>query len=142
TVQQTRVRDPLSGEIRNWSGFWPDWQWQIDLRRDATNWATGVSLFDRDRFTFFRTDELDTNYNGAIFVTAFAEYRPDKRTTLRLDLDNLTNVTAMRERVFFSPNRSAPLPFANEHRERSNHVAVTLSLRRGFGGGGSSGGAA
>ena len=136
TLQRTQVTDPLTGNRRNWSGFWPNWTWNIDLRRDAGAFSLGMNVGQNDRITFFRTDELDSNFNGGPFMTAFAEYRPDKRTTIRLDIENLTDTSGNRSRRFFSPNRSVALPFAEEFRERNQHVAFTLSLRRGFGGSG------
>lgn len=132
TIQDTRVRDPLSGKVRNWSDFWPDWQWNLELRRDAGKFAVGTNISGRDRFTFFRTDELDTNFNSKPFVSAFAEYRPDPKTTLRLDLDNLTQAAGRRLRQFFSPDRSAPQPDIRELRDRNSHVTMQVSLRRGF----------
>ncbi|HVR91540.1 MAG TPA: hypothetical protein VHG29_10670 [Novosphingobium sp.] len=135
TLQRTRVTDPLTGATRGWSGFWPESQWNLELRRDAANWAAGINASKQSRITFYRTDELDSNFNRSAFVSVFAEYRPDKRTTVRLDVDNLTDIPGNRERHFFSPNRSAPRPFADEFRERNQHVSFTLSIRRGFGGG-------
>lgn len=132
TLQTTRVRDPLSGKTRNWSDFWPDWQWNVELRRDTGKFAVGTNISDRDRFTFFRTDELDTNLNSQPYISAFAEYRPDKKTTVRLDLDNVIETAGQRLRQFFDPNRSAPLPFVRELRDRNSHITVSLSLRRGF----------
>ena len=135
TVQQTRVRDPLSGTRRGWSGFWPKWQWNVELRRDDGPLSFGAEIQDRARFSFFRTDEIDTNFNDQPFLTAFAEYRPDPKTTLRLDFDNVLETAGQRRRLFFDPNRSAPSPVADEFRDRNSHVAVTFSVRRGFGGG-------
>ena len=132
TLQTTRVRDPLSAQVRGWSGFRPDWEWQVELRRDAGKWAFGTTVSDRARFTFYRTDEIDSNFNAKPFANAFAEYRPDPKTTVRLDLDNLLQTAGLRERLFFSPNRSAPLPDTREFRDRNSHITVALSLRRGF----------
>ena len=132
TLQKSRVRDPLSGRVRGWSGFRPDWQWGAELRRDAGKWAYGASVSDRDRFTFFRTDEIDTNFNSQPFVSAFAEYRPDPKTTVRLDLDNLIETAGQRLRLFYFPDRSARSPAIREFRDRNSHVTVTASLRRGF----------
>ncbi|HUQ13656.1 MAG TPA: hypothetical protein VM055_05200 [Novosphingobium sp.] len=135
TFQKTRVRDPLSGETRGWSGFWPSYDLYAELRRDVGKTAVGASIGDRDQITFFRTDEIDSNFNHGPFVNVFAEYRPDPRTTLRLDLDNALDSTGNRRRFFFDPNRSAPTPFAEEYRSRANHLQLTLTLRRGFGSG-------
>ena len=64
TVRRTRVEDPISGEMRNFSDFYPDWEWSFDVRRDSGPWSYGFVVSDRDRFTFFRTDELHINYNN------------------------------------------------------------------------------
>ena len=132
TLQKTRVRDPLSGQVRGWTGFWPEWRWNAELRRDAGKWAYGASIFDSDRTTFFRTDEIDTEFNSKPFLTAFAEYRPDPKTTVRLDLENLLQTAGQRERLFFTPDRTAPSPTVRELRDRNSHVMVSASLRRGF----------
>ncbi len=132
TLQKTRVRDPLSGQVRGWSGNWPEWRWNAELRRDAGKWAYGASIFDRDRTAFFRTDEIDTQFNSKPFVSAFAEYRPDPKTTLRLDIDNVLQTAGQRERLFFTPDRSATFPGVREFRDRNSHVIITVSLRRGF----------
>ena len=132
TLQKTRVRDPLSGRNRGWSGFRPEWEWNVELRRDAGKWAFGTTVVDRARFTFYRTDEIDTNFNSQPFASAFVEYRPDPKSTVRLDLDNLFQTAGQRERLFFTPNRSAPLPDTREFRDRNSHLSVALSLRRGF----------
>ena len=132
TLQKTRVRDPLSGQVRGWSGEWPEWRWNAELRRDAGKWAYGASIFDSDRTTFFRTDEIDTQFNSKPFVTAFAEYRPDPKTTVRLDVENLLQTAGQRERLFFTPDRTAPSPTVRELRDRNSYVMVSASLRRGF----------
>ena len=140
TVQKTSVRDPLSGQRRAFSGFWPEWRWLVELRRDKGPLSFGATLQDRARFGFFRTDEIDRNLNNRPFMNAFAEYRPDPKTTLRLDFDNVLQTAGQRQRQFFDPNRSAANPVANELRSRNSHLAVTFSVRRGFGGGGAKAG--
>ena len=132
TLQGTRVRDPLSGQVRGWSGYLPQWRWNAELRRDAGKWAYGASIFDTDRTSFFRTDEIDSQFNSRPFIAAFAEYRPDPKTTLRFGLDNLTQTAGQRERLFFNPDRTAPLPSIREFRVRRSHVMASASLRRGF----------
>jgi hypothetical protein len=134
TFQHTSVRDPLTGDKRGWSGFWPEYDLYAELRRDRGPLSLGVSIQKRGPITFFRTDETDSNY-GDPFSNVFAEYRPDSRTTVRLDLDNALDGSGSRRRFFFDPNRSNPEPFAEEFRERNNHLTFTLSVRRGFGSG-------
>ena len=132
-LQRTRVADPISGEKRGFSGFYPEWQWSAEFRRDIGKFAYGITVSDRDRFSFFRANEIDTNYNGGIFGNAFVEYRPNARTTATLEVNNLFNTRGLRGREFTFPNRSIPDPSLIEFRERNSHVNVTFSLKRTFG---------
>jgi hypothetical protein len=134
-VQKTRVEDPISGATRDFSGFFPAWQWNAELRRDAGKFAYGVNAQDNARITFFRTDELDRNQNLGAFASAFIEYRLSGATSLRLDVNNILNNGGGRSRTFFSPNRTNPVPVAYEVRERNVHVGMILTLKQSFGGG-------
>ncbi|MEO8175833.1 MAG: outer membrane beta-barrel protein [Sphingomicrobium sp.] len=139
TIRRTRVRDPISGEMRNFSDYFPDWEWNVDVRRDAGDWSYGFVVSDRDRFTFFRTDEFDSNFNGGVYGTAFVEYRPGPRTSVTLDVDNALNTLGERSRLIFSPNRADPQTAENEFRERNRHLKLGLTIKRNFGGGGAAG---
>jgi hypothetical protein len=136
TVQDSSVRDPLTGRARAWSGLWPKWNYELELRRDLAKWSYGATLFDRDSFTFYRTGEIDSIFNSQPYAVAFVEFRPDKRTTMRLDFDNAIDTRGQRFRQFFDPNRTSSQPVANEFRDRNSHVAVTFSVNRTFGGSG------
>jgi hypothetical protein len=136
TIRKTRVDDPISGRPRNFSGFFPNWEWTVDVRRDAGNFSYGFVVNDRDRFTFFRTDEFDSNWNGGPYGTAFVEYRPSARTSITLDVDNGLNTSGNRNRLLFFPNRAAPEEIINEYRERNRHPSFGLTLKQSFGRGG------
>jgi outer membrane receptor protein involved in Fe transport len=136
TLQSTRVHDPISGQTRNFSDFFPDWQWEVDLRRDAGAFSYGFTVSDRDRFTFFRADETDSNWNGGPYGTAFVEYRPGPRTSITFDVDNMFDTRSVRERIFFAPNRSNLDPFRQEDRERNRHVNFGITLKQTLGGAG------
>ena len=138
-IQRTRVEDPISGQMRNFSGFYPDWQWSVDLRHDIGDVSYGFVISDRDRFTFFRTDEFDTNFNGGPYGTAFVEYRPRPGTTITLDLDNALDTSGNRNRLLFFDNRADTDFTINEFRERNRHLNFGLTLKQSFGGGGSGG---
>jgi hypothetical protein len=140
-LQRTRVLDPISGRVRNFSDFFPDWEWTVDVRRDVGAFSYGFVVNDRDRFSFFRANEIDTNFNGGPYATAFVEYRPSARTSLTLDVDNVLDTTGERERLFFSPNRSSAEPAAFERRVRNRHVSFGLTLKQTFGGASAGGGA-
>ncbi|MEO5612418.1 MAG: hypothetical protein ABIT68_06630, partial [Sphingomicrobium sp.] len=135
-LQSTRVHDPISNSIRNFSDYYPDWNWNVELRRDAGAFSYGFAVNDRDRFTFFRADETDSNWNGGVYGTTFVEYRPGPRTSITFDVDNLFDTEARRERVFFAPNRSNPDPYRQEIRLRNRHVNFGITLKQTLGGGG------
>jgi hypothetical protein len=136
TLQRTRVEDPISHDSRKWSGFYPTWQWNVDVRRDSGKWSYGFEVDDRQRFTFYRTDEFDSNFNGGPYATMFVEYRPSANIAITLDVDNVLDTSANRDRLLFRPNRAQPLSVFDEVRERNRHRSVGLTLKRSFGGGG------
>jgi hypothetical protein len=134
-IQRTRVEDPISGKMRNFSGFYADWEWSTEVRRDVGAFSYGFTINDRDRFTFFRTDEFDTNFNGGPYGTAFVEYRPGPRTAITLDVDNALDTSGNRERLLFFPNRADTDVSIREFRERNRHLSFGLTLKQSFGGG-------
>ncbi|MFM5908366.1 MAG: hypothetical protein ACKOPO_12410 [Novosphingobium sp.] len=136
-VQTSTVRDPLSGLDRAWSGFWPEWDWLAELRRDHGKWSYGTTVRHRAPFSFFRVEEVDTQINSGPFASAFVEFRPDKRTTLRLDADNVFDTAGQRMRTFHAPDRRSLTPAITEFRHRDAHASVTFSINRTFGGSGS-----
>src|SRR4029078_703725 len=96
----------------------------------------GFAVNDNQRFTFYRTDEFDTNFNGGPYGTAFVEYRPWANTAIPLDVDNLCETSGNRERLLFRPNRADPRLIFDEVRERNRHKSVGITLKRSFGSGG------
>jgi len=134
-LQRTRVEDPISHQLRDFSGFYPRWTWDSDIRRDTGKFAYGLSLSDNRRITFFRTDEFDTNFNTWPFVNAFVEYRPSSRSTLTLNLNDISDAGGDRDRLLFDPNRLQPQPAFEDYRHRSSHVQIGLTFKQSFGGG-------
>lgn len=133
TLQRTRVDDPITHEPRKWSGFWPDWQWDLSVRRDADGFSYGFGLSDNQHFTFFRTDEFDTNMNRGAYMTAFVEYRPSPRTAINFSIDNALSTHAARNRILFRPNRADPQTVYDEFRDRNRHRVFQITLKQSFG---------
>ena len=134
-IQQTRVKDPISGELRDFSGFFPRWQWDVDVRRDIGRWAYGFTMSDRGRTTLFRTDVLDTRRNlGFPYTYAFMEYRPAGNRSLRLYFDDISNTPGTRDLLIFDPNRSAGEASRLDHRFRNSHIRIGLTFKQSFGG--------
>ncbi|GAA4739877.1 hypothetical protein GCM10023264_01050 [Sphingomonas daechungensis] len=139
TIQRTRVDDPITGDPRKFSGFFPAWQWSVDVRRDIGKWSYGVAVNDNARFTFYRTDEFDSNFNGGPYGTAFVEYRPTARTAISFNVDNAFDTSGNRERLLFFPNRATPIDVIREVRERNRHISFGFTMKQSFGGGGGTG---
>ena len=135
-LQRTRVKDPVWGEYRNFSDFFPDWSWDVSIRRDAGKWAYGVTLNDRDRTFNFRTDQIDAYPNQRVYGVAFVEYRATPRSSIVLDVENFTDSGGYVLRQFYFPNRTDPQPDFDEVRFRNGHVRLQLSYKLSFGGGG------
>lgn len=133
-LQRTRVKDPISGQVRNFSDYFPDWTWDVDLRRDAGKFAYGITVSDRDRFFIFRTDQIAGYPNTGPFGSAFVEYRPSGRSSLNLSVENLFDTAGAVDRLFFDPNRSNPNPDVHEYRFRNSHARLQLTYKLSFGG--------
>jgi hypothetical protein len=134
TLQRTRVDDPITHQPRKWSGFWPDWQWELNVRRDAGAFSYGFDINDNQRFAFYRTDEFDTNLNRGAYMTAFIEYRPSPRTAINFSIDNALSTHAARDRLIFFPNRAQGGPAIEEYRDRNRHRSFQITLKQSFGG--------
>ena len=134
TLQRTRVDDPITHLPRKFSGYFPDWQWELNVRRDAGAFSFGFDLNDNQRFTFYRTDEFDTNLNRGAYMTAFIEYRPTARTAINFLIDNALNTHAARDRLIFFPNRAQGSAAVHEYRNRDRHLSFQITLKQSFGG--------
>jgi hypothetical protein len=128
----TSVRDPYTGKDRPYSGNSP-LVYEVNWRQDLGSFAWGVGFSGDDPFTTYRLNELDTLIPGNPYITAFAEYRPTRSTTVTLSVDNLGDFTSRRERLFFTPDRRTPLPFRVEDRVRNQHILPYLTIKHNFG---------
>ena len=136
TLQRTRVDDPITHQSRKFSGFFPSWQWDLNVRRDAGPWSYGFELSDNQHFTFYRTDEFDINMNRGAYMTAFVEFRPTARTAINFSVDNALSTHAARNRILFRPNRADPDFVFDEFRDRNRHRSFQITLKQSFGGAG------
>ena len=90
-LQRTRVDDPISGQPRDWSGFYPRWLWDAEIRRDIGNFAYGIALSDnRANSTFFRTDDTRHNCNGGSLTRArSSSIAQSAHQSLTLDVNDI-----------------------------------------------------
>lgn len=129
---RTSVEDPYTLRRRPFSGNSP-FVFDVSFRQDLGKFAWGVEAQGSAASRFFRLDEIDKPYSSNPYVSAFAEYRPTAKTTIRFSLDNLTDAPAFRDRTFFAPDRHNPTPYLFEHRDRNKHVVPQISLKHSFG---------
>ena len=136
-LQRTRVRDPISGQLRDFSGTFPRWSWDANIRRDVGKFAYGISMVNYGRFTSFRTDVLDARFYPLVpNSNAFVEYRPRADQTVTLTFTDISNAGAFRDLLTFVPNRTARVPSELDHRYRNSHVRIAVAFKQSFGGGG------
>ena len=128
----TRVEDPYTGRDRPFSGTSPLVA-AFSLRQDRTKFAWGVDLEAILPTRFYRLNEIDESSPGLPYVGVFAEYRPNKRSTITFGVDNLADRPASRRRTFFLPDRRNPTPSLFEFRRRNAHVQPYLTLKHQFG---------
>lgn len=128
----TAVRDPYTERDRLFSNFNP-FYWEGSFRQDLGRFAWGINLEGSTRATAYRRDELDRFSSQMPFVEVFAEYRPSARTTFSIGAQNATSRKNMRERLFFTPDRTSPAPYLREYRSRSRHILPYVSVRHSFG---------
>lgn len=127
----THVRDPYTLRDRPFSGnalFYGE----ATFRQDLGKFAWGFGLEQATHQITYRREEEDERWSD-LYATAFAEWRPDARTTVRFEVDNALNSQAYADRRFYAPDRRAPDPFLREQRVRNRHVLPVLSFRRTIG---------
>lgn len=132
SIVDTRVRDPYTLQHRHFTGY-TLWVLDVGFRQDLGRFAWGVDTYTNSGSTQYRRSEEDRSHRQNPFVEAFAEYRPDSRTTMTLRVENLLDVNFYRTRTFYSPDRSSPEPAMREFRKRREHITPSLTLKRTFG---------
>lgn len=131
-VQQSSVRDPVTGLDREISFFSP-YEYAVAYRQDfpqrKISWGWSVAGFGEEKgfgidetvaFTF--TPELD----------AFIETTVVDGVKLRLEANDILNVTNTRDRLVFDGSRAAGVPLFREVRDNRNGGGVTLSASGTF----------
>lgn len=129
---KTSVRDPYTFTERPFSNY-SLFYFTAELRQDLGKFAWSLSAEGSTSSTAYRRDELDT-YRGMMpSVSAYVEYRPAQDWTLTFGARNLLDVAASRDRRFFLPDRTTPLPYLQELRMRNQHVMPYITVKHSFG---------
>lgn len=132
-VQASRVRDPLTGEPREYSGF-TDRLLELSYRHDIpkTDWAYGGELFYSHATLSYRLNEVGRQFEGPVFGSAFVEHKDILGLAVRATVGNLFNARSRWDRIVYDGRRNvAPVAFL-EKRNRLIGPIFSLSIRGTF----------
>lgn len=127
----TSVRDPYTLKNRPISGVLP-FRADVGIKYDGKSMAWGLDVAYRNYTTTFRVDEIDRQISINPFMSAYVEWRPRPKSSIRLSVDNLLNKPAWRERTFYDTDRSTLNPFLYEKRYRNQHIVPYLTAKTQF----------
>ncbi len=126
-LEHTRVRDPLTGEMRPISGTmdrWADIEFRHDIPHSDLAWGGGASL-NHYGYYYYLT-EVNREWEGPWYVSAFVEHKDLFGMTVRAQVFNIFNARHFYDRYVYDGRRNAsPLSF---HQVNNQLVGPIFSL--------------
>lgn len=109
SVQKTTVDDPVTGETRRFSQE-PDWSYSIDYRQALPDlkMAWGALYERADKIQIFRLKELRTTQWDDPNLDFYIETTAIPGMLVRFTVSDVLRPQEVRERRFFTPDRSRP----------------------------------
>ncbi|QYU67903.1 hypothetical protein J4558_24065 [Leptolyngbya sp. 15MV] len=132
-LQKSELRDPFTGEKREWSGF-VNRQANLALRHDipGSDWAWGASASHLHILPRYRSNQTDRNWEGPWFAGVFVEHKDVFGLTVRARVSNVLGARQYRERIVYDGLREAtPIDFV-ELRDRRIGPIFTFTVRGNF----------
>ncbi|MGI8944159.1 MAG: TonB-dependent receptor plug domain-containing protein [Qipengyuania sp.] len=132
-LQSSSLRDPFTGEDRQWSGF-GDTQANISVRHDVpeTDWAWGAETNYFHNQPNYRSNQTDRMWEGPVFAGVFVEHKDLLGLTVRGRVNNIFDARSRRYRVVYDGLRGVtPIDFI-EDRDRRIGPVFSLSVRGNF----------
>ncbi|MDE8650413.1 TonB-dependent receptor plug domain-containing protein [Novosphingobium album (ex Liu et al. 2023)] len=132
-LQDSSLRDPFTGQKRNWNGF-SDRLVELNLRHDIPggDWAWGSGLYHEHIQPGYRSNQQDRVWEGPMWIDAFVENKDILGLTVRAAVNNIANARSRRERVVYTGMRGAsPIAF-RESRDRLIGPIFILSIKGTF----------
>jgi len=132
-LQTSSIRDPFTGETRQWSGF-TDRQIEIDLRHDipGSDWAWGFNANHSHIQPNYRRNQVDRTWEGPVFASLFVENKDVFGMTVRAQVANMFNARSRRDRTVYTGVRGeSPIAFV-EQRDRLIGPVFAFSVRGKF----------
>jgi hypothetical protein len=132
-LQTSRLRDPFTGEKRQWSGF-ATRQVNLALRHDipGSDWAYGGEANHVHFEPSFRSNQVDHAWEGPWFASLFVENKDVLGLTVRAEVRNILGARSLRDRTVYTGLRGAsPIAFI-EARDRLIGPVFAFSVRGNF----------
>ena len=118
-LQKSSLRDPFTGEKRQWSNF-TDTLVELNFRQDipGSDWAYGAGASYSHNQPRYRRSSVDRTYEGPVFANIFVENKNVFGLTMQAGVDAINNPRSKRDRVVYTGVRGAsPIAFV-EKRDR------------------------
>jgi hypothetical protein len=131
--QDTSLRDPFTGEKRQYSGL-NDTFVSLGLRHDiaGTDWAWGGNAEYSHYQPNYRRNQTDKVWEGPVWASVFVEHKNVMGLTVRAQISNIANARSKRDRTVYTGVRGAsPVSFVEE-RDRLIGPIFAFSVRGKF----------
>lgn len=132
-LQKSSLRDPFTGEKRQWNGF-TDTVIEFNLRHDIPGsdvaWGFGGEYGHYQ--PSYRRNQVDKVWEGPVFANVFVEHKDVFGLTIRAQISNVVNARSKRDRTVYTGLRGAsPIAFVEE-RDRLIGPIFAFSVRGKF----------
>lgn len=132
-LQKTSLRDPFTGEKREYSGL-NDTYISLGLRHDVagTDWAWGGDVEYSHYQPNYRRNQTDKLWEGPVWASVFVEHKNVMGLTVRASVRNIANARSKRDRTVYTAVRGeSPIAFV-EQRDRLIGPIFSFSVRGTF----------
>jgi hypothetical protein len=131
--QTSRLRDPFTGETRQWSGF-VNRQVALSLRHDipGSNWAWGGDVDHNHVLPRYRSNQVDRIWEGPWWASVFVENKDVLGLTVQAGVNNLLGGRSYRDRTVWTGLRGASAIASIEERDRRVGPIFFSSVRGNF----------
>ncbi|MGB3845589.1 MAG: TonB-dependent receptor plug domain-containing protein [Sphingopyxis sp.] len=119
-LQESTLRDPFTGEKRQWSGF-TDRIISADVRHDVagTDWAWGAGAEYSHNQPNYRRNQVDRIWEGPVWANVFVEHKDVMGLTVRASISNAVGARSRRDRIVYTEVRGvSPIAFVEERNRR------------------------
>jgi hypothetical protein len=132
-LQKSSLRDPFTGEKRQWNGFTDkviEFSFRHDIQGTDLAWGAGGNYAHYQ--PNYRRNQIDKTWEGPIFANVYVEHKNVMGLTVRAQLSNMYNARSKRNRTVYTGVRGeSPVAFV-EKRNRLIGPIFAFSVRGTF----------